>query len=217
VAGVGTPRWLETHLAESRLELREALELMAARLTQLFQRQVYKDHLLIVTITGWALGEDQSLMPIVGTVTNQNPKTLARLPAFRGIAAPLAQAASDGNYGGWVSTGRISDAGYAAVDRWVKRALVRGVSAASIANVFAYLIRREAEVDRDRTIGKNLRAAILPVSVLEWALRTGSQDYVLGYQAEGAYVLGQPMVVDLPDGQRMYAVDPRELGRRDES
>lgn len=214
VAGVSTPRWLETQLVDSTLELRETLGAIAARLTGLFQGQAYKDHLLVVTITGWALG-DEGLTPFVGTITNQDPTTLARLPTFRGVAAPLLQATS--GVGGWIATGRISPAGHAAVDRWVKTVLARGATAVSVANVFAYQIRREAAIDRDRTIGKNLRAAILPVSVLEWALRTGASDYTIGYQSEGHYVLGQPMVVDLPEGQRMYAIDPAELRRVDDA
>lgn len=112
-------------------------------------------------------------MPIVGTITNQDPKTLVRLSEFHGVAAPLLQTAKQGSKGGWIATGRISDAGHGSVDRWVKRVLVRGVTPAGVANVFAYQIRLEAGIDIDRTIGKNLRAAILPVSVLDWALRTG--------------------------------------------
>lgn len=155
-------------------------------------------------------------MPIVGTITNQHPKTLVRLPEFHGVAAPLLQAAKQGSKGGWIATGRMSDAGHAAVDRWVKRLLVRGITSAGVANVFAYQIRREADLDIDRTIGKSLRAAILPSAVVNCAFRTGRTEFVLGYQADGHYVLGWPMVVDLPEGRRMYAVDPCELRRGDD-
>lgn len=214
VATVDTPTWLEQQLspAASADELGETLNAIADKLTGIFTRPGYVDQLLIVTITGWALNAENKLTPVIGTVTNQHPTTLSRLPKFKAVAADLYTATGSANRGGWTHAGRLNKAGHASVDRWVKKSLTRGVSPLSITNVFAYQIRSAARADLDQTIGRTLRAAILPRAVLEHVLANQLSDYTMAYNDAGHWVRGWPMVVDIPENvTRMGSVEPRDL------
>lgn len=206
VQGLPTPRWIETRLVQAADgDLMQLFPKLAQRLTDVFNDHRYKDDITIATVSGWALDQKNKLIPVIGTLTNQDPNTFARLPAFRGVAASAAEAAPDGGKAGWVATGRLTKQGHAELTQRLDDELAHGANAADIANIFIDQIRIEADRDGDGTIGKSLRAAILPVAVLNWAQQTGNSEYVMQYSADGHYILGQPMVVDLPDGQRMEA------------
>lgn len=69
--------------------------------------------------------------------------------------------------------------------------------------MLADVIRVEAERDIGQTIGRSLRAAILPAHVMHAAVQTGSTSIGLRTSDGGEYLLGTPMEVDLSEGQRM--------------
>lgn len=203
VQGLTTPRWIETRLEQSPGEMRETFSSIAARLTDLFRRNEYLEHFLIVTVSGRAIGDDGAAAPIIGTLTNQHPKTLARLDEFVGVAAPMEGVVTSSTKSGWTWTGRLSDQGKAELNQRLPETLGQGANPAQIANVFADQIRVEAERDIDQTIGRSLRAAILPAAVMRAAVQTGSTSVGLLTSDNGEYLLGTPMKVDLPEGRRM--------------
>lgn len=208
VQGLAAPRWIETRLEQSAEEMRETFSSIAGRLTDLFRRDEYLGHFLIVTVSGWAINDDGAAAPIIGTLINQHPKTLARLDEFVGVATPMDQVVTSTTKSGWTWAGRLSDEGKAELNQRLPEALSQGANPAHIANVFADQIRVEAERDIDQTIGRSLRAAILPAVVMHAAVQTGCTSVGLLTSDNGEYLLGTPMKVDLPEGRRMEWFTP---------
>lgn len=205
VNGIPTLRWIETRLTQAADgELKQLLPKLAARLTGIFCREKYLDQIVIATLSGWALDEKNKLIPFLGGLTNQDPTTLKRLPAFHGVAATAAETHSEGGKATWAATGRLSQQGQTEISKRL-RELAYGADPADIANVFIDQIRVKADRDRDSTIGKSLRAAILPLDFLNSVQPSGNSNYVMPCSADGDYILGQAMVVDLPEDRRMEA------------
>lgn len=128
VGGLPAPRWIETRLEQSAGEMRETFSSIAGRLTDVFRGGKYLDQFLIVTVSGWAIGDDGAVVPVVGTLTNQHPETLLRLDEFVGVAAPMEQVVGSNTKGRgtWTSTGRLSDEGKAELNQQLPEALRQG-------------------------------------------------------------------------------------------
>lgn len=200
VQGLTTPRWIESHLEASTNELRATLESIAGTLTSVFHHERYVDALLTVTITGWAVNEQELLTAIIGTITNQDPTDLRRLNVFHSMAAPLHMIDPNGR-ADWVSTGRLSEKGRSEINQAIGELTDTDRTASAIARIFSDQVRVEAGRDLDQTIGQSLRIAILPVDALQMTVTEGGSELDLGYNANGHYTTGLPMIVDLPAGK----------------
>ncbi|GGB74272.1 hypothetical protein N798_05555 [Knoellia flava TL1] len=191
---IPTTDWLRRKFEKSDLDLEAGLAALAQELDARFQRGDVKGMPLIVTIAGWVLNEsDDSLTPVVATVTNQDPHTFKIMTSFKHEWSVHPADA------GWVATGQISPERRAQVQQDLEKVLHPFVKPDVIANVFLRALRGEAA--ENVTVGERARVATLPLSVLTLAREQDDDHFIVWRVREPILVDGQPTEVELEPDQ----------------
>jgi hypothetical protein len=167
-----TGELIERQFSQADLDIQKAVSELAVAFTKLFERMRFRKHQLTATITGWAQTPEGTLVPVVGTITNREPASGARLPEFVGKADVLPYT------GGWISTGGpLSAQMHRSLDRWIGGVLRRRLSPVAIVNTFLYAIRQEAA--KNSLIGRSAFAVVFPRAAAEYALTHGGMIEVV--------------------------------------
>jgi hypothetical protein len=198
-ARIPTIDWLKSRFTKAVRDLDPALRALAAELTGRFERRQHLDQVLTVTIAGWVANEKAELVSIVASLTNQDPVTFERYPAFKFGWKEIPTA------GGWVATGQIDKQRAARLNAYLARLLMNPVTPDKIVNAFLRTIR--AEADDNVAVGHRARVGSLPRAALERATRLG-EDFVV-WPTNKPYMSAEiPMEIEVAADQAAIRLVP---------